>query len=197
MNAPEESFPLAWPLSWPRCPRPTRSRFAGWTLYKARQSLQHELRLLGATGFMLSSNIPLRLDGLPYSNSREPNDHGVAVYFRIKGEPRVLACDKWNLCADNMAALAKHVEAIRGQVRWGVGSLEQAFGGYRALPAMEAPKLWWEVLGVTAHAPTAEVDARRIALLEKCHPDRGGRINDAVDVNVAYTEFRRERGLAL
>lgn len=195
MAAPDESFPLAWPVGWPRVTRPTRSRFAGWTLYKARQALQHELRLLGATGFMLSSNIPLRLDGLPYSNSREPADHGVAVYFRIKGEPRVLACDKWDLCADNMAALAKHVEAIRGQLRWGVGTLAQAFGGYRALPAMEAPKPWNEVLGVKAHASTAEVEAARLAKLAKCHPDKGGSIGAAVEVNLAWDEFRRERGL--
>jgi hypothetical protein len=196
VNAPSESFPLAWPVGWPRTRSPRRSAFKGWTNYSARTEITDELKRLGATAIMLSSNIPVRLDGLPYSNAREPADHGVAVYFRIKGEPRVLACDKWDRCADNMVALAKHVEAIRGQLRWGVGSLEQAFGGYRALPAVAAKRQWWEVLGIAAQAPTAEVEARRIALLERCHPDRGGgALGEAQDINVAWDEFRRERGL--
>jgi hypothetical protein len=119
----------------------------------------------------------------------------VAIYFRLKGEPRVLACDKWNRVAHNLYAISKHIDAIRGQVRWGVGSLEQAFGGYRALPAMEAPKQWWEVLGVKPHASAAEVEAARLAGLSRCHPDKGGRTGDAVEINLAWDAFRRERGL--
>lgn len=157
MNAPSESFPLAWPVGWPRTRSPRRSAFKGWTNYSARTEITDELKRLGA---------------------------------------RVLACDKWDRCADNMVALAKHVEAIRGQLRWGVGSLEQAFGGYRALPAVAAKRQWWEVLGVAAHASTAEVEAKRIALLDKCHPDRGGGdVGRAQEINVAWDEFRRERGL--
>lgn len=148
-----EAFPLSWPIGWPRTRSPGRSRFYTTTLYKARGEIENELRMLGATALVLSTNIPLRLDGLPYSNSREPSDHGVAIYFRIKGEPRVLACDKWDLTAHNMVALARHVEAMRGQLRWGVGTLEQAFGGYRALPAMPEGKPWWEILGVQYTAP--------------------------------------------
>jgi len=124
------------------------------------------------------------------------SERAMRADFRIKGEPRVLACDKWDLCADNMAALAKHVEAIRGQLRWGVGTLAQAFGGYKALPAMEAPKLWNKVLGVSAHASTADVEAARLRLLAKCHPDKGGSAGEAVNVNIAWDEFRRERGIS-
>ena len=212
MNAPEEAFPLSWPISWPRTPaaRITRARFgvsvkrgennyrskAEVTLYVGRERLLSELRKLGAMAVMLSTNIPVRLDGLPYSKAREPDDHGVAVYFRIKGEPRVLACDKWDRVADNMAALAAHVDAVRGQLRWGVGTIEQAFGGYRALPAMGASKQWWEILGVKQSDPWQAIEQRREALLHVHHPDKGGNGNQAAEINAAFDQARRERGVS-
>jgi hypothetical protein len=166
-------------------------------LYSARSQLENELRRLGATGVVLSSNIPLRNDGLPYSNVREPADHGVAVYFRIKGEPRVLAVDKWNRVSDNFVALARHVEAIRGQLRWGVGSLEQAFGGYKALPAVGASKPWFQVLGVDAAAPWPEVQRKRLELLQRHHPDVAGDAggDQAAEINRAYAEARAARAV--
>lgn len=198
MNAPTYQHPLEWPISWSRARYQYQSRFGsgrGVNTAFGRDELVDELRRLGASEVCISTNVRLTRSGVLDGGAAEPGDHGAAVYFRLKGEPRVLACDKWNRVGDNLLAMAKHVEAIRGQVRWGVGSLEQAFGGYRALPAMEAPRHWSVILGVKENAPTAEVEARRIALLEKCHPDRGGKLNDAVEVNIAYTEFRRERGL--
>lgn len=195
--AADEAFPLSWPAGWPRARRSQRSRFGQNSLYKSRAFLQHELRLLGATSVVLSTNIPLRLDGLPYSGSKEPADHGVAVYFRLKGEPRVLACDKWDRVADNMTALAKHIEAVRGQVRWGVGSLEQAFGGYKALPEMGARKQWWEVLALKPDAGIDEVERKRQELLMRHHPDRGGSHALAAEINAAVDEARRAQGAAL
>ena len=195
MNEGTERNPLSWPPGWPRTRSPRRSAFGEHAFGHVRDELYHELRLLGATSVLLSSDVPLRLDGIPYASAGEPKDHGAAVYFRIKGEPRVLACDKWDRIADNLHALALHVSSIRGQLRWGVGTLEQAFGGYRALQAMEPPKQWWEVLGVAASTPTVDVEAARLRKLERCHPDKGGRTSDAININVAYDEFRRERGL--
>jgi hypothetical protein len=191
----EEAFPLSWPVGWPRTTSPQKSRFGHWTLYNARTSLEQELRRVGASQIVLSTNIPIRLDGLPYSNAREPEDHGVAVYFRVKGEPRVLACDKWRLVVDNITALCKHVEAIRGQARWGVGSLEQALGGYRALVAMPPRKAWHEILGVSPNAPWSEIETARVRLLEKHHPDKGGSGEMAYDVNAAFAEARRLRAV--
>lgn len=198
---PDDNYPLTWPAGWPRA-RPgsaTRARFGaranGATLAFGRDTLIRELERLHAARLMISSNVRRNRSGLLVDAPPDFGDPGVAVYFRIKDEPRALACDKWDRVADNLRALAMHVEAIRGQIRWGVGSVEQAFGGYRSLPAMEAPKQWFEVMRLPEDAPTEAVDKRRIELLEKCHPDRGGRVNDAVDVNVAYVQFRRSRGI--
>jgi len=209
MNAPDSSFPLAWPIAWPRCRNPTRAKFGvasrqqsdgTWrygsklTIGAARDRLLSELQRLGARNVVISSNIRARGDGLPYANAAEPSDHGAAVYFRLKGEPRVLACDKWDRVADNLAALAKHIEAVRGQVRWGVGSLEQAFGGYKALPAMGEVKQWWEILGVPADATIEVVEAKRDKLLMQHHPDRGGSHSRAAEINAAFDAACRELG---
>jgi hypothetical protein len=168
VSVPDESYPLAWPVGWPRARSAERSRFGDHSLYKARSQLEKELRLLGA-------------------------DHGAAVYFRVKGEPRVLACDRWDKVAHNFVALARHVEAIRGQLRWGVGSLEQAFGGYKALPAMGATKPWWQILGVSEGASIGQIDDARRELLRKHHPDVGGNSNQAAEINAAHAEGRRAR----
>jgi len=191
---PAEAYPLAWPVGWPRARYTSRAAFADtWTLYVVREKLSHELRLLNAKSVVLSTNIPLRQDGLPYSNTREPTDHGAAVYFRLKGEPRVLACDCWNKVVHNVLAIAKHVEAMRGQSRWGVGSVEQAFSGYKALAEVGAVKPWFEVLGVDAGASWAAIQARRIELVSLHHPDRGGSPDRMAEVNAAFDEARRLR----
>lgn len=198
----ESSYPLSWPVGWPRCKAPGGANFSAKntgsdsayrykrkvTIAEARDRMLAEMGRLGATNVVISTNVPTRQDGLPYSNATEPRDHGVAVYFRLKREPRVLACDKWDRVADNLVALAKHVEAVRGQVRWGVGSLEQAFGGYKALPEVGARRQWWEVLGVSPEAPWPDVESRREELLFKHHPDRGGSQAIAAEVNAAFSE---------
>lgn len=205
MNAPDESYPLAWPVGWPRCRNPERARFGdvrtvqgsvgSWkqrgalSIAQARTRLLDELSRLSATHVIMSTNIRTRGDGLPYSNAAEPADHGVAVYFRLKGEPRVLACDKWDRVADNIAALAKHIDAARGQVRWGVGTLEQAFGGYKALPAVGEKQPWWVILALPETATRDQIDRKRNELLRKFHPDvTGGSHTRAAEINAAYEE---------
>lgn len=143
---------------------------------KATDFLIGELDRLGAKKAVLSTNVQRRLDGRPYSNQSQPRDPGAAVYFELKGKPVSLACDKWNRVEDNVWAIAKHIEALRGQQRWGVGSIEQAFRGYTALPAVgeSSASEWWKTLGVPVNATAAQVkDAYRI-LVKKHHPDFGG-----------------------
>jgi hypothetical protein len=114
------AYPLQWPQGWKRASWRQRAAFGqqgarGWkealTVAKARQRLSDELDRLGATYVTLSTNIELRLDGQPRSNQAEPGDPGVAAYFRLGGKQIALACDKWDRVADNIAALAKHIEA--------------------------------------------------------------------------------------
>jgi hypothetical protein len=133
----KQRFPLSWPLGWARTPRHQRRRASfrshqrPLSVAEALDRLIREVDRLGARDELLSTNVELRLDGLPRSTQGEPTDPGAAIYFRLKGQPRCLACDKWDRVADNIAAIAQHIDALRRIDRYGVGTLQQAFAGYR------------------------------------------------------------------
>ena len=190
-----QAYPLQWPSGWPRARNRERASFGTTgrnrygnreplTINEARQRLADELDRLGAIYVTLSTNLELRLDGAPRSGQPEPTDPGAAVYFQLAGKPTTLACDKWDRAADNIAAIAKHIEALRGIDRWGVGTAAQAFAGYQSLPA---PEQWWQVLGVSERANRAEISIAYRKLANGAHPDKGGsdaamaRINAARD----------------
>lgn len=129
-------------------------------------------------------------------NRGEPSDPGAALFFTYQGEPVALACDRWNRVADNIAALAKHIEAMRGMDRWGVGTVKQLFTGYVALPA---PEQWWNVLDVDRNADRKTVRVAFIRASEKAHPDKpGGGSAAMMRVNLAWDAAQRDlegRGL--
>jgi hypothetical protein len=178
-------FPLEWPAGWRRTPGPQRSwsRFSTnrtsnrrLTIALATTRLQHELDRLGAQAPTLSTNVALRLDGRPRSEGGpEPSDPGVAVYFSFRGRATVLACDRYGDVAGNIAAIAAHIDALRRIERYGVGTIEQALAGYKALPADSAAD-WRVVFGkVTSTGTTlqqlqqVEQEYRRLA--QQYHPD--------------------------
>jgi hypothetical protein len=201
----EQAYPLSWPRGRPRTAADQRKRATfnvkewngRWdetksvSIVRARERLRRELDLLGAINEVLSTNVELRLDGQPRSDRRAPEDAGVALYFRLDGRDTALACDKWDRVADNIVAIAKHIEALRGMDRWGVGTREQAFAGYQALPA---PEQWWDVLGVPRDADTASIDAAWRAKMQTAHPDKGGSTAAAARLNWARDEGRKANG---
>lgn len=189
----KKSFPLCWPDNWPRvAPAFLHSRFdRRLTLAKACDCLFREIGRMGrgcADSCILSTNIRPSSRGTPASNTREPNDPGVAVYFTFRGKSVTLACDKWHCVADNIWAIAKHVEALRGQERWGVGSLEQAFRGYMAIPERSEASSWWTVLGIAINSSPEQIRNAFCAKAKKLHPDVGGSDADMAAVNLAYEE---------
>lgn len=193
-----QAFPLQWPTGWPRAKQRSTAQFsqAGARGYKvevtvatARERLQRELDLLGAGYPTLSTNIELRLDGQPRSGQPEPADVGAAVYFQLQRKPIALACDRWNRVADNIVAIAKHIEALRGMDRWGVGTAAQAFAGYQTLAA---PEQWWQVLEVPASATRAEIDNAYRAKAKRAHPDTGGSDAAMSRINAARAAALRE-----
>lgn len=175
-------FPLEWPAGWRRTPAHHRERAAFSTkrlvdgrlsVTLATDRLQSQLDLLGARGATLSTNVTLTLRGVPRSDD-EPKDPGASVWFVFKGKATVLACDKWNRVADNIAALAAHIDAIRRVDRYGVGSIEQALAGYKALPADTAAD-WRTVFGIPRDVGTATLrsvlDDAYKRLARERHPD--------------------------
>lgn len=190
-----QRFPLSWPAGWPRTPNHQRRRAAfkhhggQLSVAVAITRLQAEVERLGAQGALLSTNLQPRLDGLPYSNQPEPNDRGVACYFKLKGQPRVLACDKWDRVADNIAAIAQHIDALRRIDRYGVGTLEQAFAGYKALAANASP--WWQILEFENRVSDIQaVERRYVELAQRHHPDKGGDPGVMAKINAARDAAR-------
>lgn len=173
-------YPLEWPAGWRRAANRVYSAFRSkssgslrpLTVYQAIARLEDELRRLKARNVTISTNVRLRQDGIPRSDEAEPRDPGAAVYFSFRGKATVFACDRYTRVADNIAAIAAHVEALRAIERYGVGSLDQALAGYKALPADTAAD-WRKVLGFVA-GPVTSADVQR-AFKERsllCHPDR-------------------------
>jgi hypothetical protein len=208
-QAPADAYPLAWPTGWERTPahKRTHSQFGdrryghqrtnldAW----ARDHLVDQVRLLGGRGLVLSTNIELRRDGLPYANRRAPDDTGVAVYWLTRdNEWRVVACDRWKRIWENMRAIGLTLEALRGLERWGAsGVLERAFQGFKVLPGSNdelAQQGWRQVLGVDDDGDLVNAEAHYRALSKLHHPDRGGDPARMAQLNAAIAQARRELG---
>ena len=194
----QNAYPLSWPISRPRTEPGNRrvANFGDHTVARAVAEIYAELKRLGVGDWnvVVSSNIPLRLDGVPRSDQGNMKDPGVAVYFKLKERSTVFACDKWIHVEHNLWAVAKHIEAMRGQRRWGVGDLEQQFAGYAALPpsGSSAGASWWNILGCAHDAP---FDVVKEAYREKAqivHPDNKltGSHEAMVLLNTAWDQAR-------
>ena len=186
------AYPLTWATVYPRTPQHKRkeARFEV-SFAVARDQLLLELELLDAFAVVISSNVQLKRDGLPYANFKEPDDPGVAIYFRIKKKNYVLCCDKWLKVKDNLRAIGLHIAAMRGMERWGVGSVEQAFMGYQALPPQASEKKWWDVLGVSPRASDEEIKEAYRKLARQHHPDSGGSSDQMAKINAAYQQAKQ------
>src|ERR1044072_125306 len=186
-----EAYPLHWPVGYPRTKNPKKSRFGQISIAKVRNFVLAELYRLKAKDVIISSNIPLRQDGLPYSDFSRRNitDKGVAVYFTKNGHSYVLCCDTWEKFEDNFQAIGKTIEAMRGLDRWGVSDmLKRVFTGFTALPEPKKLSIW-EILGLTERPNNFQ--AVRAAYYKRCnelHPDKGGSHDEMVELNIAYNE---------
>lgn len=197
-----DAYPLHWPDGWKRTPNYSRdhSKFKS-TFAVARDELMTEInRLQGGRWYrgadpVLSTNVELRQDGLPYAGRKAPEDTGVAVYFEYKKKPMVFACDKYVYVWENMVAIRKTIEAIRGMERWGASDMmERAFQGFAALPDQSRGN-WHHVLNVFLGATREEVESAYRRLRSQYHPDRAG--GDAVQfdrVQKAWEQYQAERG---
>jgi len=159
------AYPLSWPAVYPRAAKRKRAPFTT-SFAAARDGLAAELRLMRATGIIVSSNVPLLRSGKPTGARISVEDPGVAAYFTWHEQAYCIACDRWDQPAGNLQAIRKSVEALRGLDRWGTSEmLKAAFAGFLALPpvggsttiggGIEAP--WWEVLGVSREATLEEI----------------------------------------
>jgi hypothetical protein len=166
------AFPLQWPAGMRRTAFPDRSAFGAKTIRSAYDFAAAEIRRMGGSAIVVSSNLRLRGDGTPYSDQRQPADVGVAVYFQRRGQSVAFACDRWQKLEHNLYAIGKTIEALRGIERWGsADTVDQAFAGFVALPP---PLAWWTVLGVDPESGVDVIEAHFRTKAKTAHPDAGG-----------------------
>jgi hypothetical protein len=171
------AYPLCWPDGWKRVKSRQHAAFNktrepryevrdGVTkqIYQGKAKLSvadavrrvlTELERMGMSDddIIISTNVRLRLDGLPRSD-QEPGDPGAAVYWQKKDKPmRCMAIDQYWRVADNLAAIAATLNAMRSIERHGGAEiLDRAFKGFAALPE-RATSHWRETLGIQASSP--------------------------------------------
>jgi hypothetical protein len=203
MREPIDAYPLSWPIGWKRTePHRRKSSRYKVTFARARDEVLHSLQLMGVRDYnvIISSNVPLRRDGLPLANMREPDDVGIAVYWsNHKQERRVIACDKWRTVRENLRAVNLALEALRMLERTGSSEiLNRAFTGFAALPpASAAEEDWRAVLKLRGMAVTsADIEESYRELAKEAHPDSGGdhdamvRLNQARDAALKFLGAR-------
>ncbi len=191
------AFPLCWPAGWPRAGyrREPKPMFKNNTFAKARDNLGRQLDLLKAREVILSTSVPLRIDGSPRGDFREClPDPGVAVYFQLKGRAMAMATDAFHKVSDNLRRLSLAIEHLRLLERHGGAQMiERAFTGFAALPDPGKRKTWRDALafepGVEITTDLVEARYRDLAMLH--HPDRGGSESLMAEINAARDEALR------
>lgn len=211
MNEQEtiQSYPLQWPAGWRRTKDHVTARFytpkhrlvnqqyyqstKRLTVAEGANRVMEQLRLMGLGDWQIvvSTNVRPRLDGMPRSGESEPKDPGAAVYWQHdKSGHRCMAVDRYDRVADNLAAIAATLEAMRAIERHGGAAiLDRAFTGFKALPE---PEQWFQVLGLDSPDVTEEeIKAAYHQKARESHPDiPGGDTTAMARINAA-----RDRGL--
>lgn len=211
-------YPLQWPVGWKRTPYHQRQRgnFAkrrdarpgsSWrpledlSIAEAFQRLLAELERMAVRehDVVISTNLQLRLDGLPRSGQGQPSDPGAAVYWRDGGQDRCMAIDRYARVEQNIAALAATIEAMRAIERHGGAVvLDRAFAGFTALPAPIVAGMkrhWRDVMDFEAQTPVTHdlIQSVYRTLASRLHPDRqGGDAARMAELNAARDEAMKE-----
>jgi hypothetical protein len=192
-----ERYPLSWPEGWKRTAPSARiaaafgkveQRLGAIGINKKRlsiadavQRVAYELESMGVDqgDIIISTNLKLNVYGIPRGDLGEPLDPGAAVYWKRKGQSKCMGIDRYNRVADNIAAIAATLEAMRRIERHGGGEiLDRTFVGFAALPERAGGRGWREILRMD-HVRPGSVDVVMIKeafrrLTRELHPDVAG-----------------------
>lgn len=145
-------YPLAWPVVYPRT-KPHKRNDAQFptSFQQARWDLLGELMRFHAEDIILSTNLRLNENNEPIYD-HEPDDPGVAVWFKIRVvdpadklnaapdaagslEQMAIACDCWATVHLNIGALAATMMGLRGMYRFGTTHvLDSLLSGLKVPP---------------------------------------------------------------
>lgn len=201
MTEPQR-YPLAWPAHRPR--RSWKERVNGEfketvedggrrrerkvTVATACERLEQQVSWLGGIYPLLSTNLELKMDGRPRMDRGPPADPGVCLYFQMKGEPYAMACDTFTEVAQNIAAIANHIEATRRITRYGVATAAETLQAFSALPPPSPTVIalgsgarpWREVMGFGTDFPGPGLSKNDMRdLIGARYRDRAKKCNEA------------------
>jgi hypothetical protein len=210
----ETRYPLCWPANWKRTPKSEiktaqfgRSQVIGTNTWRSKTRLSiwdgvqrvfYELYALEIreSDIIISTNVPVRNDGVPRSDRAEPTDRGVAVYWKKNGKPQCMPIDRYHRVADNLAAVAATLEALRAIERHGGGAvMDRAFAGFAQLPAaIITARPWRDVfrVGPNDHLNADAIETRFRGLARQLHPDLGGSHESMTELNAAREAALKE-----
>lgn len=196
-----DAFPCAWPVGWLRTPLQKR-KFSNYqkSFVDSRDSIVSQLKRLGAKEIIVSTNQPLRRDGLPAAVTIEPEDPAVAVYWVDDQGSRVIACDRWRKLRENMRAVDVSIGALAALQRAGATQiLEKAYDGFAALAADNQRQRPWRVVfgAEPEYVPQSFEELKSLyhKLLLTVHPDvqGSGGSNEALrELMAAYKQASAE-----
>jgi hypothetical protein len=210
------AYPLSWPEGWKRTP-PSQQKYSRFKKAESRlgqsyvshrsvtvsDGVTRILESLGKMGvdrndIIISTNVKVRLDGLPRSGEKEPEDCGAAVYWKKneKSPMRCMGIDIYDTVSGNLAAIAATLEAMRAIERHGGAEiLDRTFTGFSALPST-ASQSWREtlLLDPNANYTREQIKQQFSRLAHDVHPDTSStpdpeRFQKLVEArNTAYEE---------
>lgn len=200
------NHPLHWPAGWARTAssdqKDANFKHQGrrLTIADGITRVLDALRKMGVPSWnvIISTNMAVRGDGLPYSGRRPPEDAGAAVYWRPDEESegyQCIAIDQYTRLGDNLAAIAGTLDCLRAIERWGGAKiLQRASAGFKELPGSGSsnPGVWWAVLGVTQGSDFDTVRAAYQQKRKSTHPDHGGTTEQFKAVQQAWRQFQEQ-----
>lgn len=196
-----DAYPLQWPAGWPRTApndrlfgrfnKKSRQYFASGGSYMASKSLsvsdgvQRVLQSLERMGVdtaddvVISTDLALRLDGLPRSGQKKPDDPGAAVYWVTpEGERRCMAIDLYQSIADNIAAIKRAVAN---------GLASDMYRHAQAMMAVSGLSFWIHL----NYFEDAEQGVRKMREHDvQFHPNRASELMDSMIRFTAKSRFR-------
>lgn len=163
---------------WPgkRTHSPDSSPFRA-SLNDTLKVLERELRMLSARNIVLQIAFregAFRQDGLPRMDARVEHP-GVILAFESKHGALRVHMDRFRNYADNLRAIALHLENLRHASLYGVGTDGQQYRGWMALPESTGGNSGEEIIRSLAGcgSDVSIKEAYRLAV-RKHHPDSGG-----------------------
>lgn len=181
-----------------RCDRrtPFRDKYGALPVADAVNRVAEESVYLNAETMFLWGDIMVGKGGRVLATQKPKPLPMALLVLLIGGKRHSFPSSSYDSLAGNLAAVAAHLNAVRGIERWGVGTVEQMMEGFKELPPKGDVPHWAEVLGVARWDTDEYVRMRWQELVLENHPDKGGNRERFDEIQQAWAEFKSARRLA-